>query len=130
MSEHVASLLALLLLFQVKHMFADFFLQTPRMLSGRSAYFHMGRAQHASVHVAGTAVALVVMGAPIKFAAVICILEWVVHFHIDFGKARFNELKQLKPTQPLYWWAMGADQTLHQLTYLGIGWSWCVFVLN
>ncbi|MBT8153989.1 DUF3307 domain-containing protein [Epibacterium ulvae] len=129
MSEHVASLLALLLLLQVKHMFADFYLQTPRMLSGRSLYFHMGRAQHASVHLIGTACVLTIMSAPLKFAFIICILEWIAHFHIDFGKARYNEMKDLKPTQSLFWWAMGTDQALHQATYLGMGWAWCVFVL-
>lgn len=130
LSEYTASLLALLLLLQVKHMLADFFLQTPRMLSGRSVYLHFGRAQHVTVHIVGTAVVMALMSAPVAFAIVICLLEWITHFHIDFAKARYNEKKCLNPTQAHYWWAMGADQALHQISYLAIGWAWCGFVLN
>lgn len=130
MSDHITSLLALLLLLQVKHMFADFFLQTPRMLSGRGVYLHVGRAQHATVHIIGTALVLLLLAAPWKFLLLVCLLEWIAHFHIDYGKARYSECKSLKPTQALFWWAMGADQALHQLTYLAMGWAWCVFALN
>ncbi len=129
MPDHVGSLLLLLCLMQVKHMFADFFLQTPRMLSGRGAYFHMGRAQHAGVHFLGSVLVFLLMGAAPVFLIVVCLLEWVVHFHIDYGKARYNETKHLTPTQSLFWWAMGADQALHQLTYVGMAWAWCAFAL-
>lgn len=129
MSEHIVSLLALLLLLQVKHMFADFFLQTPRMLSGRSVYLHLGRAQHATVHLIGTAAVFLLLSSPVLFAIIICVLEWIAHFHIDFAKARYNECKSLKPNQAHYWWAMGTDQALHQATYLAMGWAWCAFVL-
>ncbi|WP_194287147.1 DUF3307 domain-containing protein [Tritonibacter aquimaris] len=124
------SLLLLLLLLQVKHMFADFFLQTPRMLSGRGVYLHVGRAQHAGVHIVGTALVLAVLSAPWGFLIAVCILEWIVHFHIDYGKACYSERKALTPTQALFWWAMGADQALHQITYLLLGWGWCAFVLS
>ncbi len=130
MSEHITSLLVLLGLLQVKHMFADFFLQTPRMLAGRGQYFHLGRAEHVTVHMLGTAVAFAVLSAPLAFAIIVCIGEWIVHFHIDYGKARYNEIKNLKPTQASFWWAMGADQALHQMTYLVMGWAWCAFALS
>ncbi|SCZ50500.1 DUF3307 domain-containing protein [Epibacterium ulvae] len=130
MPDHVGSLLLLLCLLQVKHMFADFFLQTPRMLSGRGAYLHLGRAQHATVHFAGSVIALLIMAAPLVFLLTICIIEWIIHFHIDYGKAKYNERKCLTPTQSLFWWAMGTDQALHQLTYVAMGWAWCAFVLS
>ena len=50
MTQLALSILILLSLLQVKHMFADYFLQTRKMLEGRGAYLHLGRAQHALVH--------------------------------------------------------------------------------
>ncbi|KIC12573.1 hypothetical protein RA19_01470 [Leisingera sp. ANG-M1] len=124
MPEYVGSVLLLLCALQVKHMFADFFLQTPKMLAGRCAYVHMGRAQHAGVHIIGSAIVFALFGAPVVFILVLAALEWVVHFHIDFGKARYSEVKKLNPQQARFWQAMGADQMLHQLTYVAMAWAW------
>ncbi|MEW2912931.1 DUF3307 domain-containing protein [Leisingera sp. JC11] len=124
MPEYVGSVLLLLCALQVKHLFADFFLQTPKMLSGRCAYAHMGRAQHAGVHIVGSALIFLLFGAPMMFILVLAVLEWVVHFHIDFGKARFSERKKLNPQQAMFWQAMGSDQALHQLTYIAMAWAW------
>ncbi|EDZ47302.1 DUF3307 domain-containing protein [Leisingera daeponensis] len=124
MPDYVGSVLLLLCALQVKHLFADFFLQTPKMLSGRCAYVHAGRAQHAGVHVIGSAIVFLLFGAPVTFILVLGALEWVVHFHIDFGKARFSERKKLNPQQAMFWQAMGSDQALHQLTYIAMAWAW------
>lgn len=128
MPEYVGSVLLLLCALQVKHMFADFFLQTPKMLSGRCAYVHAGRAQHAGVHIIGSAIVFALFGSPAMFIVVLAVLEWIVHFHIDFGKARYSEVKKLNPQQAQFWQAMGADQTLHQLTYVAMAWAWVKFV--
>lgn len=120
----VGSVLLLLCLLQIKHLFADFFLQTPKMLSGRNEYLHAGRAQHAGVHALGSVVVFVLMGAPVGFTLAICLAEWVVHFHIDYGKARYSEKKDLTPQQAVYWRAMGTDQCLHQLTYVAMTALW------
>ncbi|MCE8511963.1 DUF3307 domain-containing protein [Ruegeria pomeroyi] len=123
----IASLLLVLGLLQVKHMFADFFLQTPRMLSGRCQYWHLGRAQHAGIHALGSVLLFLVVGAPAVFALVIAVLEWVVHFNIDYGKASYSDRNALQPNQAKYWYAMGFDQFLHQLTYLAMAWAWVEF---
>ena len=124
MPEYVGSVLLLLCALQVKHLFADFFLQTPKMLSGRCAYVHAGRAQHAGVHVIGSALIFLLFGAPPVFILVLAALEWLAHFHIDFGKARFSETRKLNPQQAMFWQAMGSDQALHQLTYIAMAWAW------
>ncbi|MCD9149163.1 DUF3307 domain-containing protein [Pseudophaeobacter flagellatus] len=120
----VGSALTLLCLLQIKHLFADFFLQTPKMLSGRDTYLHTGRAQHAGVHTLGSIAVFVLMGANIGFILLICLAEWVVHFHIDYGKAHYSEKKDLTPQQAMFWRAMGTDQFLHQLTYLAMTAIW------
>ncbi|AFO86426.1 MULTISPECIES: DUF3307 domain-containing protein [Phaeobacter] len=124
MSDPLASLLGLLCLLQIKHMFADFYLQTPKMLSGRGEYLHAGRAQHAGVHVLGSIIAFVIMGAPVGFVLIICALEWVAHFNIDYCKACYSKRKELAPDMAVYWRAMGTDQALHQLTYLAMAAAW------
>jgi len=120
----VSSVLILICLLQIKHMFADYFLQTPRMLSGRGEYWHLGRAQHAGVHAIGSAIVLMIVGTPIWLILVLVVAEWVVHFNIDWGKARYSETKGYGPTQAGYWRANGFDQALHHLTYVLMAWVW------
>ena len=126
MSDAAATVLVLLVLFQVKHMFADFFLQTPRMLSGRDMYIHRGRAEHAGIHALGSVIVFVLIGAPTLFIVWIVLLEWVVHFHIDWAKARYSMHKQHTPAEAGFWRAAGLDQACHQLTYLAMAWAWLV----
>lgn len=117
-----ASALALLVLFQIKHMFADYFLQTPKMLSGRGKYWHMGRAQHAGVHLVGSVLILLPFGLSSAFVAGLVVAEWIIHFNIDWGKARYSEARQHTPSDAGFWQAAGADQALHQLTYIAMVW--------
>lgn len=124
MTETVGPVLLLICLLQIKHMFADYFLQTPKMLAGRSNYLHMGRAQHAGLHAVFSALVLSVMGSSVGLLVLLVVLEWLAHFHIDWGKARWSELRGHDPSQAGYWRAAGFDQALHQLTYLAMAWAW------
>lgn len=109
-------------------MFADYFLQTPRMLSGRGEYWHLGRAQHAGVHALGSAIAIWLVGANSIFILLLCVAEWVVHFNIDWAKARYSEIKQYEPNEAGFWRANGLDQALHQLTYVAMAAVWTTHV--
>jgi len=124
----LGTVLLLLCALQIKHMFADFYLQTPKMLSGRGEYLHVGRAQHAAVHVVGSVVVFLIFGAPLSFILIIGALEWIVHFNIDFAKASYSDQKQLQPDQAAFWRAAGLDQCLHNLTYIAMAWAWVEFV--
>lgn len=115
--------LAALGLFQVKHMFADFFLQTPMMLKDRGMYLHAGRALHCAVHAVGSVLCMVLLGVPAAVLALVVAAEWVVHYHIDWGKGRWSDVKGHGPNHAGYWRAFGADQMLHQLTYLAMLWA-------
>lgn len=124
MPDIVASVLILFCLLQIKHMFADFFLQTSRMLSGRSVYLHVGRAQHAGVHGVLSIPVFLVVGTGTWFILILVVAEWLVHFHIDWAKARYSETHALNPGQARFWQAFGLDQALHHLTYVGMVWAW------
>ncbi len=123
----VNTVLVLFFLLQIKHMFADYFLQTPKMLTGRGTYWHMGRAQHATVHAAGTAIALALVGTNPLAILILIAAEWVVHFNIDWWKASYSAKKALAPDQALFWRAAGFDQALHQITYIALVWAWTLF---
>lgn len=121
------TMLLLLCLLQIKHMFADYFLQTGKMLAGRSRYLHLGRLQHAGIHALGSFLVFLILGAPIGFSIAVVMVEWAVHFHIDYAKARYSEKQALEPTQPRFWQAFGVDQVLHQLTYIAMFWAWIAY---
>lgn len=119
--------LLLLTLLQIKHLFADFFLQSPRMLANRAVYVHLGRAEHAGLHGLLSFIALIVVGAPVVFSVILCLLEFVVHYHIDWAKGVYSERKQHGPTDAGYWRAFGVDQLMHQLTYVLMLWAWALY---
>ncbi|MBD0864979.1 MAG: DUF3307 domain-containing protein [Rhodobacteraceae bacterium] len=129
MSEYLVSIFSLLVLLQIKHLFADFFLQTTKMLVNRSTYAHMGRAQHAGIHAAGSGIAFVIVGAPVPFIIVTLIAEWIVHFHIDWGKAAYSKMKAYTPKMAGFWRAVGVDQALHHLTYVAMVVAWVIHAL-
>ncbi len=126
----ISTLLVLILLLQIKHMFADFYLQTGKMLAGRGEYLHWGRAQHAGVHAIGSLIALVLVGTPFWPLLVLIVVEWIIHFHIDYWKGSYSDKKQLAPDQAAFWRAFGFDQFLHQLTYVAMIWTWAFWVLG
>ena len=128
MAEYGTAILGLVALLQIKHLFADYFLQTPIMLRGRDTYLHLGRALHAGVHAIGTVIVFLIYGAPIGFVLAIATIEWVVHFHIDFGKARWSDGRGQTPAEAGFWRAHGTDQALHQLTYVAMAWAWASMV--
>lgn len=127
LGDATTTVLLLLVLFQVKHLLADYFLQTPRMLDGREHYMHLGRAEHAGIHAFGSIVVFLLVGAPTMFIVVLVVAEWIVHFHIDWIKAWYSTRKRQTPDQAGFWHAFGADQACHQLTYLAMAWAWAVY---
>lgn len=127
MDPSLSSSLILLVLFQVKHLFADFFMQTPRMLAGRDEYLHFGRAQHAALHGMFSVLCVMAMGAPLGFILWLCLAETIVHYHIDWGKGVHSARTQNGPTDAGYWRAFGVDQLLHQLTYIAMFGAWAMF---
>ena len=99
------------------------------MLSGRNEYPHLGRAQHAGLHAALSVIAFLIIGAPLAFVLMLCLMEAVVHYHIDWGKGRHAAATDHAPTDAAYWRAFSIDQLLHQLTYVAMIWAWAMVTL-
>lgn len=122
-------ILLLFALLQIKHLFADFFFQTSWMLTGRDTYVHFGRTVHSIIHAGLTAVVFALFGTPVIWLVILFVIEFAVHFHVDFWKARENKTKCHTPEDAAFWRAMGVDQALHHLTEIGLIWIWLTYAV-
>lgn len=120
MSSQISLVLAVLLILQIKHFVADFVLQTPYQFLNKGKYGHPGGFIHAAIHATGSLLAFLVITPSLPLGAAIFIGELVVHYHIDWLKERTVKRQQWVFPQAEFWWTFGADQVLHQLTYLAI----------
>ena len=124
MIQSVEGLFLLLVMLQVKHLLADYVLQFGFMLRGREDFFHAGRLAHVSIQAIGSGLVLFVLGTEAGLLQVLVVAESVAHYLIDWSKAAWVANRALTPQDRSFWWATGADQCLHQLSYLAICWVW------
>jgi hypothetical protein len=106
----------------LKHFLIDFPLQTPYMYLNKGTYGHWGGILHAYLHGIGTFIVLILCGGPVYASVLLGLFDYVLHYHIDWAKVKLTKHYELTPTNSeKYWWLLGFDQLLHQLTYVGIG---------
>jgi hypothetical protein len=116
----VQLVLAALVVLQAKHFVADFILQTPYQFTNKGKYGHPGGFIHAGIHALGSMLAFFVITPTFFVGAAIVIGEFIAHYHIDWTKEQTVRRKQWVFPQAEYWWTFGADQALHQFTYVVI----------
>jgi hypothetical protein len=116
----VVSLLTVLLVLEVKHFVFDYPLQTAFQLKNKATYGHLGGIVHAALHALGTSAAFLVVRPSLGVGIAIVVGEFIVHYHLDWAKGQLGRYLKLTPEDNLYWWAIGADQLLHHLTYVVI----------
>ena len=107
-------------MFEVKHFVCDFVLQSAYQYRNKGIYGHPGGLLHAGLHTAGSLPAVLALQAFGGLAATILIAEFFVHYHVDWSKEQINKRFALNFTNNAYWSVFGADQLLHQLTYVVI----------
>jgi hypothetical protein len=114
-SANVSFLALLFVLFTVKHVLADFVLQTHWMRRGKDQEHRWAAAlaAHAGCHAAFT-LALALAVAPALWW--LGVVDFVVHCAIDRCKGVVMELHRWQPQDRWYWWSIGIDQSLHHLT--------------
>ena len=109
---------AALVIFLLKHLVADFFLQTSWMANGKEQPrgWLPPLAAHVGVHAAATALIFAALAPAYLWMALV---DFVIHFAIDRGKGLLNRAFDTDPTKTGFWWLIGIDQTFHHLTHLG-----------
>lgn len=113
-------LLLVLLLFQIKHLVADFVLQSAYILNNRKVYGHPGGLLHVAIHLAGSLASLLVIGTNSQAVLILLLAEAVIHYHIDWFKDNLVAARSWTPKDANFWYLLGFDQFLHQITYLGM----------
>ena len=118
MGTPIFTVLIALVLFQIKHYLCDFVLQTQSQVMAKGTYGALGGLRHAGLHALGSIPALYVLtSSPLVILALIA-FEFVVHYHVDFTKARVDATRGWTVADQQYWIVFGLDQFIHQLTYL------------
>jgi hypothetical protein len=119
-TESGGLLLIVLLILEVKHFICDYPLQTGYMLKNKGTYGHPGGIIHSAIHMIGTTLAFLVITPPLAYGLAIMAGEFVIHYHIDWTKEQFMRRMKLTQSDNAFWYALGADQLAHHLTYVGI----------
>lgn len=101
----------------LKHYVADFLLQYPWMISEKGSLNQIGGYAHAFIHGAGTGLWFWLYGVGLGWILLLAFAEFVVHFAIDFTKARTSDHISSTQQPRLFWGLYGLDQLLHYLTY-------------
>jgi len=118
MGTHLAAVFWSFLLFEAKHFVCDFVLQTRYQLLNKGSYGHPAGLVHAGTHAIGSLPALVALTHSPPFISMLLIGEFLVHYHTDWLKEQINQRLALSYEHSLFWLVFGADQLVHQLTYL------------
>lgn len=113
-------MLALLTLLQLKHFIFDFWYQPPYQFLNKGTYGHWGGLIHSGQHAIPTFLILL-FWVSWPLALIIAVAEFLAHYHIDWAKMNINKAKGwTATTNNQFWQLLGADQLLHQLTYVAI----------
>lgn len=115
----ITAILTLLVLLQIKHWYIDFVDQDMEEVKHKATYLHYLGIKHSFKQGLGTLLCvLAIVGIQyFVFAAVLAIVDFVVHYHIDWLKMNYGNRDI---TTPAFWNHLGLDQMAHQLTYLFI----------
>jgi hypothetical protein len=104
----------------VKHFVADFLYQPPYQWQNKGTYGHPGGLVHSGQHAILSLVLLLFFVSPM-IAVAIAAGEFIIHYHMDWFKMRYNKLKGWgATTHNQFWVLLGVDQLVHSLTYIGI----------
>ncbi|MDE2446173.1 MAG: DUF3307 domain-containing protein [Alphaproteobacteria bacterium] len=102
----------------MKHFVCDGPLQTKTMVDQKSIYGAWQGILHSGLHGIGTGVVFIGAGQSISWVFGMALLDFVIHYHVDFSKENIVKYFRWGTSDAKFWWALSADQMIHQLTYL------------
>ncbi|HEX3990736.1 MAG TPA: DUF3307 domain-containing protein [Acetobacteraceae bacterium] len=106
--------------FQLKHFLCDFVLQTKFQVDKKKVYGHVGGLVHAGLHAIMTVPIVIVMGASATIVVLLFLGELILHYHVDWLKGQIDIWSGWTEKDHTYWVVFGADQLVHQITYVGV----------
>jgi hypothetical protein len=109
----LAVFLSLIIVFQVKHWYIDFVLQTDEMVKGKGIYGNPQGLLHSFQHGIVT-FGLMLFYVP-ELALMLACIDFVTHYHIDYIKMKYG-CRDI--TQKEFWIHLGLDQMMHQIVYV------------
>ncbi len=103
----------LLAVFQLKHLIADYFLQTPYMYLNKGAKkdWFIPLMSHSLVHGIFTFVIILAYNYSSKLAIFAFMFDVITHFITD----RWKATQTYTPQQSQFWIALGIDQYIHHI---------------
>ena len=111
--------LLLMLLYQIKHHYADFMIQSYEQTVRKGVYGDAVGISHSMDHVWTSLSALMIFSIfyPVKPMVIVAVslIEGMLHYHIDWIKARYGTKNM---TTPMFWGQFGLDQFAHQISYI------------
>ena len=115
--------LVLLAGLQLKHVLFDFVFQSDWQIRNKGRYGHPGGLAHAGLHAIGTLTVCMIGAAfglfAVAIALALAVADALIHYHVDWTKAQISRRMNLTADDHGFWIAFGADQAIHQATYLG-----------
>ena len=116
MTASVSFLGLIFILFTVKHVLADFVLQTSWMWRAKDKEhgWVAPLTAHAGCHAGFTLAATLVINPSLWWLGVV---DFALHGTIDRARAVVGRRLNLVPGHSGWWWLFGIDQALHQLTH-------------
>lgn len=114
------TILLILLLLQIKHLVIDWIWQPPYEYENKGTWLHPGGIQHSGKQAIGDYLVFMwFFSTPI--AITLSIIEFIIHYGTDYAKVNINKAKGWGPTtHHEFWWLTGADQFVHQVTFIGL----------
>src|ERR1700761_3448439 len=118
-SVPVGLLVGWMLLLTVKHIIADFVLQSAWMAQGKDQKtgWALPLLAHCLIHLSFAAVVILIVAPKFWFGALI---YFVIHITIDRAKGLTSSTFGMTPEHPWFWTLIGVDQALHHLTGFGL----------
>jgi Protein of unknown function (DUF3307) len=116
----VLLILTAMLAFQFKHFICDFVLQPYAMVLKKGIYLHPWGLLHAGLHVVGSIPAVLMLTRAPPVVATVLIGEFLIHYHTDWLKSQIDKWLQLDNRSTLHWVIFGADQLIHNATYVAM----------
>jgi hypothetical protein len=130
-------MLLFLVSLQLKHLLADFYAQTPYMYKNKGHLDRFGGWLHGLVHFFYLLIMIWMMFPPQAFREnlniilFVCFIDLISHVLIDYLKVSICEKMEWEPlTSEKYWYALGVDQFLHQMFYIGYAWTLSFIISN